>query len=410
MLKFEVAAIPMLPSHDQLKYVVGKPDDFSGRPLGIFAPEVRALLCCLSERLMADPNAKSWADVVSFAWWCRKANIERLASTYEDRAVRLGRGVAFHITPNNIPVNFAFSWVFSLLAGNANIVRLPDHAFPQLVLILKHVEILLAEAQFRELAAMNVFVTYGREEQITSALSAIADVRIVWGGDATIRTIRKALLPPRGIDIGFSDRYSFCVLGASEVLKLEPPGFSKLVTGFFNDTYLMDQNACSSPRLIIWHGQRESAAEAQERFWNALQKEVSRRYELSPVSAIDKFTQVCRDAIELDCLEGKRFHDNRLFRLQLSKVFPDIENRRGNCGYFYEYITDTLEDMIPVINSRFQTLTYYGISRELLASFVVQNRLSGIDRIVPVGTAMDIGIIWDGFDLIRTLSRVCHVC
>jgi hypothetical protein len=35
--------------------------------------------------------------------------------------------------------------------------------------------------------------------------------------------------------------------------------------------------------------------------------------------------------------------------------------------------------------------------------------LIGVDRIVPIGTALDIGIYWDGYDLIRTLSRVILV-
>jgi hypothetical protein len=400
----------MLPRHEQLKYVVGNFDDFSAQPLRIFAPEVRAFLASLSDRIMADPDAKKWADVVSFAWWCRKANIERLAATYDDGTVRLGRGVAFHITPNNIPVNFAFSWVFSLLSGNANLVRLPDHAFPQLVIILKHIQTLFGEEPFGGLAVMNVFLTYGREEQITSELSAIADLRIIWGGDATIQTIRKSLVPPRGIDIGFSDRYSLSVLDAAEVLALEEPSFSRLVTGFFNDTYLMDQNACSSPRLIVWYGRDEKAAEAQERFWTALQKEVANRYDLAPVSAVDKFTQVCRDAIELESLDKLQHSDNLLFRIQLRTVFQGIEKRRGNCGYFYEYVTDNLDRLVPIINNKYQTLTYHGISKELLASFVLRNRMAGIDRIVPVGSAMDIGLVWDGYDLIRTLSRVCQVC
>jgi hypothetical protein len=62
-----------------------------------------------------------------------------------------------------------------------------------------------------------------------------------------------------------------------------------------------------------------------------------------------------------------------------------------------------------MVTSKYQTLTYFGLPREELASFVTSNRLPGIDRIVPVGEAMDIGPIWDGFDLIRTLSRVCDI-
>ena len=31
---------------------------------------------------------------------------------------------------------------------------------------------------------------------------------------------------------------------------------------------------------------------------------------------------------------------------------------------------------------------------------------AGIDRIVPVGKAMDIGVVWDGHELIREASRL----
>ena len=33
------------------------------------------------------------------------------------------------------------------------------------------------------------------------------------------------------------------------------------------------------------------------------------------------------------------------------------------------------------------------------------NSLRGIDRIAPVGHTMDFALTWDGYDLIRTLSR-----
>jgi hypothetical protein len=44
-----------------------------------------------------------------------------------------------------------------------------------------------------------------------------------------------------------------------------------------------------------------------------------------------------------------------------------------------------------------------------LLNFVVKNRLSGIDRIVPVGKALEMDIIWDGYDIVRSLSRNIEV-
>jgi hypothetical protein len=199
------------------------------------------------------------------------------------------------------------------------------------------------------------------------------------------------------------------VLLPDAVLELDAAALKQLAVNFFNDTYLMDQNACSSPHLVVWLGSETQTAAAQSCFWTALETELH-RYQLAASSAIDKFTQACRDAIELDGnLTELHRPDPRIYRLPLNRLFTGIEERRCGHGYFYEFATSSLSDIAPFINSKYQTLTYFGLAKEDLAAFVASNRLSGIDRIVPVGKALDIGLTWDGFDLIRTLSRVCEV-
>lgn len=47
------------------------------------------------------------------------------------QGITQGRGVAFHIAPSNVAVNFAFSLAAGLLTGNANIVRLSSKPFPR---------------------------------------------------------------------------------------------------------------------------------------------------------------------------------------------------------------------------------------------------------------------------------------
>jgi hypothetical protein len=359
---------------------------------------------------MANAAARSLPDVVAFAWWCRKANIERLAATYEDGCCRIGRGLAFHVTPSNMPVNFAFSWVFSLLAGNANVVRVPGRDFPQIPLILSDVAAVLENNNHPNVRAMNAFVSYGREEEINCSFSAMADVRILWGGDRTIKELRRAApMPAHAIDIGFADRYSFCIIGADEILALETSGLHRLASGFYNDAYLMDQNACSSPRLVVWLGGEEQTTRAMELFWKAVDHETARRYTLPPVLAVGKLTQVCRDAIDLQSANGLKRSGNRVYRLRLKALDPVIADRRCEGGYFYEYRAGGLDEIAPMVTRRYQTLTYFGVNKEDLRSFVLENRLTGIDRIVPIGEAMNIGLVWDGHDLIRTLSRVCDV-
>jgi hypothetical protein len=53
---------------------------------------------------MADQEAKAYPDVITFGFFCRKGNIERLKKAYQTQiSHRLGRGVTFHIAPANVP-------------------------------------------------------------------------------------------------------------------------------------------------------------------------------------------------------------------------------------------------------------------------------------------------------------------
>ena len=61
------------------------------------------------------------------------------------------------------------------------------------------------------------------------------------------------------------------------------------------------------------------------------------------------------------------------------------------------------------MNSRYQTLTYFGLDKSFLREFVIKNNLKGIDRIVPIGQALDISFFWDGYDLNKILTRMIDI-
>ena len=69
----------------------------------------------------------SFVDLVSFAFWCRKKNLLLLKKNYKSSLSNsVGRGIIFHITPSNVPLNCIYSLAFGLLSGNSNIVRIPS--------------------------------------------------------------------------------------------------------------------------------------------------------------------------------------------------------------------------------------------------------------------------------------------
>ncbi len=358
----------------------------------------------LSQTLRASQEASMYPDVMSFAFWCRRGHIDTLRDQFEDSRVRLGVGLALHVAPGNVPINFAFSFAFGLLSGNANIVRVPTKPFPQVDLVCNVIKEILAKEQFQALQEMTSFVRYEHTNNATQEFSERSDARLVWGGNETIKAIRALPVPERCVDLTFADRYSFCVLDSASVEALEDKDLNRLAQGFFNDTYLMDQNACSSPHLVVWLGKNTDHAKAM--FWQAVSALVAEKYELEAVQAVDKYTQLCRNAIELENIKDVDWADTGVFRVGLRELDKNVDELRGQCGYFYECDLEELSPLAEIINPTYQTLTYFGVDKEKLQELVCSNRVRGIDRIVPVGMGLDIGVIWDGYDVVRSLSRI----
>ncbi len=379
----------------------------SAKPLPPFSEEVLAFLGDLSALLMKSPAARPYPDVVTFAFFCRRASLEKLRTDYEGALdSRIGRGLSFHIAPGNVPVNFAYSLVAALLAGNACVVKASSQDFAQTRIICAAMKQLLDD-QHAALRDHVTVVIYPRERQdVTEMFSAACDSRIIWGGDETVRRVRTAPLPPHANEITFPDRYSLLAVNAAAVEAMDDRQLAAAAQGFYNDTYLTDQNACTSPRLIYWLGSGESLQRAQARFWEAVRSHAADRYRLEPVVAVDKLTAACRAAIRLPDSRMVSMPDNTVVRMALARLTPEVEENRCAGGFFLEYAAETLNDLAPVVRRRYQTLSYLGLEADELVRFVRDNRLTGIDRIAPVGKTMDFALTWDGIDLIRTLSRV----
>ena len=191
----------------------------------------------LSTELRSSGESSVYTDVMAFAFWCRKANIAKLKTDFKNGEDRLGLGVVFHVTPSNVPVNFAFSFVFGLLSGYANIVRVPSKSFPQIGIICATINRLFAADKYRDIKAMTAFIRYEQNDEITSMFSASCNARLIWGGDSTIRNIRKSSISERCVDIAFADRYSICVMDGPSVIKLGEAELVRLSEKFYNDTY-----------------------------------------------------------------------------------------------------------------------------------------------------------------------------
>ena len=374
-------------------------------PLTAYSDEAIAFITDLSGRIMKSPVTRMFPDVAALGFWGRKGNLAKMKENCPEAGIRLGRGLCFHVAPSNIPMSFAFSYLFGLLAGCANIVRLPSKPYAQTEASLKIIGETLEDHP--AVARRTAFIRYPADNEITAEFSMMADVRMIWGGDKTVNNIRSLPIRPKCIDIAFADRYSFCIIDGKAVQEAADDRIVRLAEDFYNDTYLMDQNACSSPQIICW---RNDSTEGRERFWNAVFDVARRKYDLQAAVCVDKYTQSCEDSVNrFDNISAITRKTNLLYRAEVKELVSGIDEYRGKGGYFYEHSLKTLDEIIPVVTEKYQTITYFGIDPEEIRGTVVAGHLSGIDRITPIGKAMDIGVIWDGYDLIRMLSRIVNV-
>lgn len=394
----------------RVKYLIGHGGmDLKSHRLLPYDILVCDFLSDLSAILLGDIDSKRYPDIIAFAFWCRRANIQALKKNFNRSYLRVPVGVVFHIAPANVPINFAYSYVFSLLAGNANIVRVPSKSFEQTEIVCRGVGRLFKIEKYTQISQMTLFIQYGHDDQITATLSSECNARVIWGGDEAIKNIRKAPISTRSVELAFADRYSICLIAADKILGASQLELKKLAEAFYNDVYLMDQNACSSPHLILWLGGEDEAKDAQYKFWESVSLSVTSKYDLKPVSAIEKYTLLCEKAIALDDISNFEQFGNFIYRIELSKLPENMDSCRGKYGFFYEHVISDMNSVSHIINKKYQTLTYYGVEKELLNDFVVQNHLMGIDRIVPIGNALDIGVIWDGYDIVSSLSRIVDI-
>jgi len=391
----------------KITYLVGE-GNISNKAIVPYSDIVCEFLTEISISLKKKNNISNYPDLIAFSFWCRKANLSILKKKfYQTSHIRIGRGIIFHVSPSNVPVNFAFSLCFGLIAGNSNIVRVSSKYMPQVDIICEVINALLDQSKYSEIKDHISIVQYEYSDRITSLLSSLCDARIIWGGDKTIQDIRQYPIAPRCIDIAFSDRYSISVLDSHIIEKITPQELSKLAVGFYNDAYTMDQNACSSPHIVFWHGVVSS--KGKERFWNAIYEVAAIKYELTEIKAVDKYSKLLDESIRDNNIIKLVNMENLLTYIEIKELNKNLHQYRGINGLFYSFELEDINSLSDIVNNRYQTLTYYGVDKKILENFVIENNISGIDRIVPVGRALDMDIIWDGYDIINYLSRIVDI-
>jgi hypothetical protein len=375
-----------------------------------FSPAVVEFCSALSQAVSRDPEARLYPELIALAFHMRAGAIRELEQEFCASAGRdsvfVPQGTVFHIPPANVDTIFLYSWLLSVLAGNRNIIRLSQRSSPQADLLCRVFR--ATAARFPAMWANTTMYRYGHELDITAAFSRLCDVRVIWGGDATVNAIREVPLPAHAREIGFPDRFSLAAAKARAVLDLSDPALTSLAERFANDVFWFDQMACSSPRLLAWVGSSEEAAEASRRLLGAVSRSLSdKRFHLQIGLSMEKFLFVSRAAIN-----GKIGYVQKDYFPLLVAGIDSLENfDRSHCGggLLWETRLDALTSIAPFLDRRDQTLTSFGFERSEMHELIVSAGGRGIDRAVPFGQALNFHHYWDGMDLLHQFTRRVHL-
>lgn len=382
----------------------------AARPSEPFNAESMEVCAALSRAIFEDPEARGHPELQALAFWMRKSELARMRDAFgalnSEETILEPRGIVFHIPPANVDTIFVYSWLLSALTGNVNVIRLSERPVPAVDILCRLMRTVLKGRSHAVREATTV-VRYGHESEITAALSSISDVRVVWGGDATVSRIRQIPLPPHGKELTFPDRKSLSILQAGRYLELSEEEAQHLAERFFNDAFWFDQMACSSPRLIVWCGPEESAKRSSKLFLERLARQVARKdYALPDAARLAQFTFACRAVLEAPV---SRYEQNGgVTVLELRKLGQLPSDHCGG-GLFFQARIDSLQEFVPLLGRRDQTLAHFGFTSAELRAFAGALCGRAIDRMVPIGQALQFHRFWDGYDLLREFTRVLYL-
>ena len=169
----------------------------------------------------------------------------------------------------------------------------------------------------------------------------------------------------------------------------------------------MNQLACNSPHFIFWIGKKN--LNLQNSFWEELNKIVEKKFLFDDIHVVDKYSNLLENILLQKNFQKIKKFKNNLYVVDPNNKIKNIENIRGINGTFFQKNINEIKNLKNFISKKCQTISYYGFDKKQLKSFMLNNNLLGIDRIVPMGSALNIDIMWDGYDVIRSLSRIVTV-
>ena len=370
-----------------------------------FAPNRLAVLEALSQAIFRHARLRRDPGGAALAFWLRRANLLTLQAEFEARATGrlvLPAGRVFHVTPANVDTMGCYSWALSFLAGNANVVRLTTRLSPVLLDLIECLAAVFAEHPAATQG--NYFVTYSHDDALTERFSRECDLRMIWGGDETVRRLRSIPLNSHAGERAFASKRSLSVIAAAAYLALDAAARTQLAQRMAADLAPFNQMACSSPHVLYWLGPAPAAREAQADFLPRVEAAMAERLG-EPDLGLAARRLNAAFAAAADGGVIRLEHRPHVTTVLAPPVARDDRAEPCGGGFLVCVIGRDLRELANELGMRHQTVTHFGLEQAECEAFARQAGSNGVDRVVPIGRALDFQPVWDGYDLWSDLTR-----
>lgn len=137
--------------------------------------------------------------------------------------------------------------------------------------------------------------------------------------------------------------------------------------------------------------------------------EAAERYPFGPFQAARKLERLCLCAMTMEepaVAAVERYQGNLLYVARLAGLSGSLLSLAGGFGLFFEAALPSLEALPPCSRPRRRPWCAAGWSPSETAALLARAGARGVDRVVPLGQALEMDTVWDGRDLIAALSRI----
>lgn len=368
-----------------------------------FAEPALAFCRALGEQLLANTITRERPDIVALAFWLRNSQLQQMYNEFSGlHPSRVARGLIFQIAPGNVDTVFVYSLLLAFLLGNRTLVKVSSRTGASAELIIQAMNQLLAHPQHRACAERIAIIQYASQAAVTQRLSELAQLRVIWGGNQTIAAIQAITAEKAIEDVVFPNRHSAALINASTVNR---DNIANVVDSFCKDSLVYAQQACSSPRCLLWLGKDKDITRAQQLFWPRFQQQAGLIAE-----AMD----------DADCFQREVFRQRVAVELgqQCAQVFTGCALRlitqaavnklmASHCGLqvFFELQLPILEALEERLDDDFQTLACFGVDPGEVEAALSNLGRDRLKRLVPLGQALTFSHHWDGINLLDRFSQ-----